>query len=160
MTQDVPLFGIMAYLCVITKKTNTMTTTNTINTDIKVLDKSIMVKNIIRGKKGTYTAIVKVRGGFLTTVTRDYWENIYDVFSHFEKGALQTIEFRPDGEEYTVVVFAMKGKKCIIMDKELAEMITVGDVNSTWVSTNLYNQEQYKAVKATSWSSRVFVVNE
>lgn len=136
------------------------TTTNTTNTDIKVLDKNIMVKNVIRGQKGTYRAIVKVRGGFLTTVTRNKWEDIYDVFSSFEKGALQTIEFVPEGYEIPLTVFAMKGKKCLIMDKELAEMITVGDVNSAWMSTNLYSPEQYKAVNASSWISKVFVVND
>lgn len=137
-----------------------MTTTNTINTDIKVLDKSIQIIDFIRGRAGTFRAIVKVRAGFMTSVSNNRWENIYDVFSSFKKGVLQTIEFTPADTNVSLNVFAMKGKKCIIMDKELAEMITVGDVNSTWVSTNLYSQEQYKTVNASSWESKVFVVNE
>jgi len=140
-----------------------MTTTNTINTDIKVLDKSITVKNAIRGRRGTYRAITKING-FFTTVTRNEWENIYDVFStYIRKGVLQTIEFTPEDSNISVIVFAMKGKKCIVMDKELAEMITIGDVcdsKGAWSSTNLYNQEQIKTVNASSWSSKVFVVNE
>lgn len=137
-----------------------MTTTNTTNTDIKVLDKSIQIVDFIKGTSGTFKAIVKVQAGFMTTVSNNRWENIYDVFSSFKKGALQTIEFIPEGKNFSLTVFAMKGKKCLIMDKDLAEMITVGDVNSTWSSTNLYSLEQYKVVKATNWSSKVFMVNE
>lgn len=137
-----------------------MTTTNTINTDIKVLDKGIQIVDFIKGRSGTFRAIVKVRAGFMTSVSNNRWENIYDVFSSFKKGALQTIEFIPANTNISLNVFAMKGKKCVIMDKELAEMITVGDVNSTWSSTNLYSQDQYRLVNATSWISKVFVVNK
>jgi hypothetical protein len=137
-----------------------MTTTNTINTDIKVLDKSIQIVDFIKGRTGTFRAIVKVRAGFMTSVSNNRWENIYDVFSSFKKGTLQTIEFIPADTNISLNVFAMKGKKCVIMDKELAEMITVGDVNSTWSSTNLYSQDQYRLVNATSWISKVFVINE
>ena len=133
-----------------------MTTTN----NLTVLDKTIIIVNFINVRSGKFTAIVKVKAGFFSLVSRNDWETIYDVFSFFKKGALQYIEFTPEGSDTSLTVFAMKGKKCLIMDKELAEMITVGDVNSTWVSTNLYNQEQYKAVNATSWISKVFVVNE
>jgi len=137
-----------------------MTKTNTINTDIKVLDKSIQIVDFIKGRTGTFRAIVKVRAGFMTSVSNNRWENIYDVFSSFKKGTLQTIEFIPADTNISLNVFAMKGKKCVIMDKELAEMITVGDVNSTWSSTNLYSQDQYRLVNATSWISKVFVINE
>ena len=137
-----------------------MTTTNTINTDIKVLDKSIQIADFIKGRSGTFRAIVKVKAGFLTSVSTEKWETIYDVFNTFKKGALQSIEFTADGSKISLTVFAIKGKKCVIMDKELAEMITVGDVNSTWSSTNLYSQDQYRLVNATSWISKVFVVNK
>jgi len=137
-----------------------MTTTNTINTDIKVLDRSIQIVDFIKGRTGTFRAIVKVKAGFLTSVSTEKWETIYDVFNTFKKGALQSIEFTADGSKISLTVFAIKGKKCVIMDKELAEMITVGDVNSTWSSTNLYSQDQYRSVNATSWISKVFVVNE
>lgn len=137
-----------------------MTTTNTINTDIKVLDRSIQIVDFIKGRTGTFRAIVKVKAGFLTSVSTEKWETIYDVFNTFKKGALQSIEFTADGSKISLTVFAIKGKKCVIMDKELASMITVGDVNSTWVSTNLYSQQQYSAVNAKSWASKVFVVNE
>ena len=142
------------------KNITTMTTTNTINTDIKVLDKSIQIVDFIKGRTGTFRAIVKVKAGFLTSVSTEKWETIYDVFNTFKKGALQSIEFTADGSKISLTVFAIKGKKCVIMDKELASMITVGDVNSTWVSTNLYSQQQYSAVNAKSWASKVFVVNE
>lgn len=139
------------------KNITTMTTTNN---DIQVLNKEIMIVDFIKGRSGSFRAVVKVKSGFLTIVTRANWENIYDVFSSFKKGALQTIEFQPNGVDHSLVVFAMKGKKCVVMDRTLAEMVTVGDINSTWSSTNLYSREQYNMVKATSWASKVFVVNE
>lgn len=133
-----------------------MTATN----NLRVLDNTIQLVDFIKGRTGTFRAIVKVKAGFLTSVSTEKWETIYDVFNTFEKGALQSIEFTADGSKISLTVFAMKGKKCVIMDKELASTITVGDVNSTWVSTNLYSQQQYSAVNAKSWVSKVFVVNE
>lgn len=138
------------------QKTNTMTATN----NLRVLDNTIQIVDFIQGRTGTFRAIVKVKAGFLTSVSTEKWETIYDVFNTFKKGALQSIEFTADGSKMSLTVFAIKGKKCVIMDKELASMITVGDVNSTWVSTNLYSQQQYSAVNAKSWASKVFVVNE
>lgn len=138
------------------QKTNTMTATN----NLRVLDNTIQLVDFIKGRTGTFRAIVKVKAGFLTSVSTEKWETIYDVFNTFKKGALQSIEFTADGSKTSLTVFAMKGKKCVIMDKELASMITVGDVNSTWDSTNLYSQQQYSAVNAKSWVSKVFVVNE
>ena len=135
-----------------------MTTTN--NKDFTVLDRNIHIVDYIKGFSGTFRAIVKTKAGFMTSVSMKKWENIYDVFTAFDKGSLQTIEFIPEGYEIALTVFAMKGKKCLIMDKELAEMITVGDVNYAWMSTNLYSPEQYKAVNASSWISKVFIVNE
>ncbi len=140
------------------KKITTMTTTD--NKDFTVLDTNIHIVDYINGSSGTFRAIVKTKAGFMTSVSMKKWENIYDVFCAFNKGALQTIEFIPEGYEISLTVFAMKGKKCLIMDKELAEMITVGDVNNAWMSTNLYSPEQYKAVNASSWISKVFVVND
>lgn len=138
------------------KNITTMTTTN----NLTVLDKTISIVNFINARSGKFTAIVKVRAGFFSLASFKNWETIYDVFSSFKKGALQSIEFTPEGSDTSLTVFAMKGKKCVIMDKELAEMITVGDVNSTWSSTNLYSREQYDMVKASSWVSKVFVVND
>jgi len=44
---------------------------------------------------------------------------------------------------------------------ELAKDITVGDINdgAQMIKTSLYSHEQYKAVGAKTWASKVFVKN-
>ena len=44
---------------------------------------------------------------------------------------------------------------------ELAKDITVGDINdgAQMIKTSLYSHEQYKAVDAKTWDSKVFIKN-
>jgi len=45
------------------------------------------------------------------------------------------------------------------MDTQLFRDIEVGDINSNWTNTNLYDQAQYAIVNAKTWASKVFVKN-
>jgi hypothetical protein len=38
--------------------------------------------------------------------------------------------------------------------------LKVGVINSCWINTELYSQYQYQAVKAKTWDSMAFVMNE
>jgi hypothetical protein len=115
-------------------------------------------------RKGTYRAIVKVRAGFVSGVddntSSPRWKSAIDVFRSFKKGALQTIEFRPEGGDYWLTVFAKKGTKIILMDETMFQDMVVGDINQDWFNTNLYGQGQYTAVNAKTWASKAFVINE
>jgi hypothetical protein len=119
--------------------------------------KDLKVVDFISGRKGTYQAIVKVQAGFMTA---------YEIGSElpslnrWKKGALQTIEFQPEGAKHWLTVFAKKGTKVILIDEKIAEQLEVGTVNQLFYNTNLYSQDQYKAVGAKTWADKVFVKNE
>ena len=82
----------------------------------------------INNREGEYRAIVKVRAGFIIVVDdlglknkcgKKQWNSAMDVFRSFKKGALQTIEFKAEGTDYWLTVFARKTNKIILMDKQM-----------------------------------------
>jgi len=119
--------------------------------------KGLTVVDFISGRKGIFQAIVKVPAGFMVA---------YEIgcelpsLNRWKKGALQTIEFQPEGSKHWLTVFARKGTKIILLDQKIAETITVGTINSLFYNTNLMDQVQYRAVSAKTWADKVFVVNE
>ena len=122
--------------------------------------------DFINGQAGEYRAIVKVQAGFLTVVEdlgiranwgRKQWNSAIDVFRGFKKGALQTIEFKAEGSNTWLAVFARAGNKIKLMDERLFMDMEVGDINQNWSNTNLYSQTQYNAVGARTWADKAFV---
>jgi hypothetical protein len=129
---------------------------------------NIHMTDFIGDRPGQYRAIVKVRAGFFTVVDdlgiqanwgRQRWNRGIDVFRNFQKGALQTIEFKAEGSNNWLTVFARSGKTVKLMDQQLFEDMEVGDINQIWSNTNLYDQKQYGMVNAKSWASKAFVMN-
>lgn len=123
----------------------------------------------INGRKGEYRAIVKCRAGFMTIVDdlgiqanwgRQDWNSAMDVFRGFKKGALQTIQFKAEGTNSWLTVFARKANKVILMDKQMFMDMKVGDINQDWSNTNLYSQTNYKICKAKTWADKAFVMNK
>ena len=136
---------------------------NVINTtDINMTD-------FIGDRPGQFRAIVKVKAGFFTVVddigiqsnwkSGARWKRGIDVFRSFQKGALQTIEFKAEDSNNWLNVFAKKGNKVVLMDRQLFEDMVVGDINQIWFNTNLYSQTQYGMVNAKTWASKAFVMN-
>lgn len=138
--------------------------TNVINTT------EINTTDFIKGQNGQFRAIVKVKAGFMTTVddlgiqcnwsTGQQWKKAIDVFRGFKKGALQTIEFKKDGTNHWLTIFARSGNKIKLMDIELMQDILVGDINQNWYNTNLYSQTQYSAVNSKTWASYAYQMNQ
>ena len=129
----------------------------------------IKMTNYIDNKPGQFRAIVKVQAGFMTTVDdigiqnkwgRKDWNSAIQVFRSFKKGALQTIQFKADGSDHWLTVFARKGKNILYMDQQMFQDMQVADINQNWSNSNLYNQNQYQAVKATNWESKAFITNK
>ena len=122
--------------------------------------------NFIKGNKGQFRAITKVKGGFMTV--SDFNEHNNELFSKnpssvlgwYKKGALQTVEFKPEGSNYWLTVFARVGKKIKLVDKDILKDLKVGTINSLWFNTELYNYQQYSVVKAKNWDCKAFVMNE
>jgi len=138
--------------------------------NVVVVDRSLNRVDFINDRKGTFRAIVKVKAGFMTVVDdlgieanwgRKDWNSVRDVFKGFKKGALQSIQFKPDGVDTAgwLTVFARTGNKVKLIDNELLASLEVGDINQDWSNTNLCNQNQYKAVNAKFWACKAFVKN-
>lgn len=124
--------------------------------------------DFIQGRKGQFRAVIKVQAGFMTIVDdlgiqanwgRQAWNSAMDVFRGFKKGALQTIEFKAEGSNHYLTVFARSGNKIKLMDTEMFLAMEVGDINQNWSSTNLYSQNNYKMAGAKTWASKAFVSN-
>lgn len=124
--------------------------------------------DFIQGRKGQFRAIVKVQAGFMTVVEdlgiqanwgRQNWNSPMDVFRGFKKGALQTIEFKAEGTDTYLTVFARSGNKIKLMDTEMFLAMEVGDINQNWSSTNLYSQNNYRMAGAKTWADKAFVSN-
>ena len=126
--------------------------------------------DFINGRKGQFRAIVKVQAGFMTTVddlgilckweSGAQWKSAIQVFNNFKKGALQTIEFKPEGSDNWLNVFARKGNKVVLMDTDMFLTMKVGDINQNWSNSNLYSQTNYKLANAKTWADNAFVMNK
>ena len=119
--------------------------------------KGLTLVDMIGECKGMFQAITKTQAGFLTA-----YELGSDLpsLSRWKKGALQTIQFKAEGTQGWLTVFARKGTKVVILDQKIAERLEVATVNQLFYNTNLYSQDQYQAVGAKTWADKVFVVNE
>mgnify|MGYP000102789180 FL=1 len=126
--------------------------------------------DFIQGRSGEYRAIVKVKAGFMTIVddlgiqckweSGARWKSALSVFKSFKKGALQTIEFKAEGSENWLTVFARSGNKVKLMDEQMFMTMQVGDINQDWYNTNLYSQTNYALAGAKTWADLAFALNE
>jgi hypothetical protein len=118
--------------------------------------KGLTLVDMIGDRKGTFQAITKVPAGFMSAYEIG---NELPSLNRWKKGALQTIQFRAEGTQGWLTVFARKGTKVVILDEKIAEQLEVGVVNSLFYNTNLMDHNQYKAVGARTWADKVFVMN-
>lgn len=126
--------------------------------------------DFIKNRKGVYQAIVKVKAGYTVSVndlgilnkweSGAQWKKAINVFRNFKKGALQSIEFKAEGTDHWLTVFARVGNKVKLMDTQLFEDMEVGDINQNWSNSNLYNQTNYQLCNAKTWADKAFVVNK
>lgn len=111
--------------------------------------------------EGNYRVIVKCQAGFMTSTVTKAKSPIH-AFRQFKPKAIQSIAYIKeikDIGEHDFTVFARAGKKIWASDEFLSE-VEVGDINQALSNTALYSQEQYQAVKATTWASKAYVMNE
>ena len=119
--------------------------------------KDLALVDFIGDRKGTFQAITKVPAGYM--VAYNLGTGVPRI-SGWKKGALQTIQFQPEGLNHWLTVFAKKGTKVILMDEQIAATVEVGTVNQLFYNTNLMDHAQYKAVGAKTWADKVFVENK
>jgi hypothetical protein len=109
--------------------------------------------------KGTYIIVTKCNAGY-PTVSTIKADTPYQAFRRYQTGAIMNISFMNQNVNHNFTIYARQGKK-VWMSPELAKDITVADINdgSQMVKTSLYSHEQYKAVNAKTWASKVFIKN-
>ena len=117
---------------------------------------SLKIVNWIGDRKGIFQAIIKVPAGFMSA--HELGSELPSL-NGWKKGTLQTIQFKAEGTNHWMTVFARKGTKVIILDLKIAEQLEVGTVNSLFYNTNLYDQGQYEAMRAKTWADKVFLIN-
>jgi len=119
--------------------------------------KGLAVVDFIGDSKGIFQAITKTPAGYI--VAYELGSELPSL-NRWKKGALQTIQFQPEGSNYWLTVFARKGTKVVLMDLKIAEQLEVGTVNSLFYNTNLMDQGQYQSMRAKTWADKVFLLNE
>ena len=116
--------------------------------------------------KGKFRMITKVRSGFISCCdvrpsdNEHMFNNLESTITCYKRGALQTVEFCPDGADYYLTVFARVGKKVKLIDESILAVLTVGTINGLFDNTNLMDMNQYRAVNSKTWASKAFVMNE
>jgi hypothetical protein len=115
---------------------------------------------------GKFRYVSKTRSGWYTiTDAREsdnprLLNNPESILTGFKKGALQTVEFCPEGGDYYLTVFARIGKTIRLIDRSILAALTVGTINQLYYNTNLYSQTQYNLVGAKTWADRAYVTNQ
>jgi hypothetical protein len=127
---------------------------------------NIIKNDHYEAKPGKFRFISKCRAGYMTcSDAMDFDDQrLYDnpalVLSKFKKGALHTVEYKPFGSDNYFTVFAKKGTKIVLMDEAIMANLEIGTINGLWYNTNLYNQDQYKAVNSKTWADLAFIANK
>lgn len=126
----------------------------------------VMVTDILSGHTaGKFRMVVKTRLGMTVVDARDFdnpriMANPEAAISGYKKGALQTVQFQPEGSDIWLTVFSRTGKKVKLIDEAILAVLTVGTINSMFSNTNLMDMNQYKLVGSKTWASKAFVQNE
>ena len=113
-----------------------------------------------QGKKGEFRFVLKQANGFGISVASPAMNATFNMDLEMtlalgKKGVVQTVEFKAQDSEYWFPIFKRKGKK-IQIDRELLNVLTVGTINSLFLNTELYNQEQYKLNGAKTWADLAY----
>ena len=136
------------------------------NPNIILTDRTIhTVDTLSQYTSGQFRMVVKTKLGMTVVDARSFdnpriMANPESAISGFKAGALQTVQFKPDGTDFWLTVFSRTGKKVKLIDEAILAALTVGTINSLYYNTNLYSQTQYRAVGSKTWASMAFVQNE
>lgn len=131
-----------------------------------LLDNDIMTNDILsQYESGKFRMVVKTKLGMTVCDARDFdnpriMANPECAISGYKKGALQTVQFQPEGSDFWLTVFSRTGKKVKLIDETILVNLTVGTINSMFYNTNLYNYAQYKAVNSSTWASYAYQNNQ
>ena len=129
------------------------------------LQSELMVTDILsQYGAGEFRMVVKTRLGMTVCDARSFENpricaNPEMAISGYKAGALQTVQFKPEGSDFWLTVFSRTGKRVKLIDEAILANLTVGTINGMYSNTNLMDMQQYKLVGSTSWASMAFVEN-
>ena len=117
--------------------------------------------------EGKFRHVVKCKAGFMTVVDAQadwqnerYFKYPETLLTQYKKGALQTVQFKPEGSQHWLTLFARTGKKIHFIDETILKELSVGTINQLFYNTQLYTWEQYKACNTKTWESKAYVMNQ
>ena len=138
------------------------------NKEIKMtmkMQSELMTVDILsQYKTGKFRMVVKTKLGMTVCDARNFDNpriiaNPECAISGYKSGALQTVQFCPEGSDFWLTIFSRTGKKVKLIDESILANLTVGTINGMYSNTNLMDMQQYKLVGSTSWASMAFVQN-
>ncbi|MBT4996525.1 MAG: hypothetical protein HOM88_08660 [Hellea sp.] len=130
------------------------------------LQSELMTTDILSEyESGEFRMVVKTKLGMTVCDARDFdnpriMANPECAISGYKRGALQTVQFKPEGSNFWLTIFSRTGKKVKLIDESILANLTVGTINGMYDNTNLMDMSQYKLVGASSWASKAFTQNE
>ena len=86
--------------------------------EIDTLPKEV-VKEL--GGKGEYRAVTKCRAGFPTIYDIGTFDNPLMAFNRVLPKALLNLQYKPDGCEHWLCLYARKGNKVVVVDESLVK---------------------------------------
>lgn len=137
-----------------------------VNKNIVLLDQNILtVDTLSQYTSGKFRHIVKTKLGMTCCDANSFSNHLMitnpaSAISGYKRGAIQAVQFQPEGSSIWLTIFSRTGKKVKLIDETILANLTVGTINGMYDTTNLMCMHQYKAVKATSWASMAFVMND
>ena len=129
------------------------------------LQSEIMVTDTLsQYSAGEFRMVVKTKLGMTVCDARDFdnpriCANPELAISGYKAGALQTVQFKPEGSDFWLTIFSRTGKKVKLIDESILANLTVGTINGMYYNTNLMDSQQYKLVGSKTWASMAFVEN-
>ncbi len=136
------------------------------NKEIVLRDQNILTVDILtQYTAGKFRFISKTKLGMTCSDARNFDNSRLmkypeAIISGYKKGALQTVEFCPEGSDFYLTIFSRTGKKVKLIDESILANLTVGTINSMYYNTNLYTQDQYKLVNSKTWADKAFIMNK
>jgi hypothetical protein len=130
----------------------------------KLANELMTVDILSQYEAGKFRMVVKTKLGMTVCDTSGFdnpriMANLESAISGYKKGALQTVQFCPDGSDFWLTIFSRTGKRVKLIDESILANLTVGTINGMYYNTNLMDMAQYKSVGSTSWASMAFVQN-
>lgn len=125
----------------------------------------IVTNNMVDYTAGKFRMVVKTNLGMTVVDARDFdnpriMANPEMAISGYKRGALQTVQFQPEGLDFYTTIFSRTGKKVKLIDEAILANLTVGTINGMFDNTNLMDMEQYRLVNSKTWASKAFVQNQ